>query len=663
MSDASITESEFVLSSFFSYVLYVCSRQLEESTRSALLYNEGVDSLAEQVTSLRSELEQQRWRVSDAQRELTETQEGSAELEKLVSELRDQLADVVSLKFSVEEELAGASIRLKELQEELDLANSRSKRSVSEAARAKKELDVALRELQSSSESVAALRSAQERAEASVAELRASLTAVSEQLASSRAQCETLESELVELKCEHAESTGRMLTLAAEREVSGAVISGLRAKIAVLEETAAAHSDRVVQLTRACNEAQDRASRLEVAYHTARCDVEMIEAKDAEISALNKKLVEVLEIINIQQTTLEEAEKREIEFAEKRLKLQKIAVDADAQAKELSLKVIDLTQMLGKSQSDLMQVTSQLKDKKNELSALKNAVTAMISSGDGIDVGATKADGQTSNRDGSSPSREGEGPSSPHDASVRLQLQKRWRDDLWSQGLDLQSAMSDVASITDAIAPLIASIGKSDSIGAAPVAAPSAGAVSSTPKTRMRKVMEKRQSDSVLPAEIDGSSLSAAVQVVMERMHEFHSTLLSPPWEDKTIEEATTEIINAHIVDLKPVVLHSSKPSVSSNGGIPKAVVKVLLKWLMRIMRKRNGRRVGLDTRADTYTGSRQHYESPLRGVGIMTTSVSPGIESHIGMYRSNVEQLNDSIVSSMWDVSTDSIGDHFEEN
>ena len=107
--------------------------------------------------------------------------------------------------------------------------------------------------------------------------------------------------------------------------------------------------------------------------------------------------------------------------------------------------------------------------------------------------------------------------------------------------------------------------------------------------------------------------------------------MLSPPWEDKTIEDATEEILNGHIVTLKqhsPDILLSQ---LKKEFAVQKSIMRAIIKMLLRVIRRFKALRI---------------------------QAACPKKEDSIATLKKSEELDDSSSSSSWWNISGDSILD-----
>lgn len=236
------------------------------------------------------------------------------------------------------------------------------------------------------------------------------------------------------------------------------------------------------------------------------------------------------------------------------LRYQTLAADAcvnkSQSIADLQEKVTEITENYAKMQFDYMQVRSELNEKRKEVEALRS-------------VSAKKV-------------------GSMHAAASDLVLQSRWRDDLWTQGLELQSAVTDLTNIIRAIESGLRAVKPEEDARASPSSDTEAIATGKTRlSTRLRIKIENKKH--LMYREVE--DVNHVLSNIMERLMTFQTTLLTPPWEDKTVEQATEELLKGKLVELKRGKCTQEKEL----DGLKREVIvsKAIIKMLVRVMRKK----------------------------------------------------------------------------
>lgn len=276
-------------------------------------------------------------------------------------------------------------------------------------------------------------------------------------------------------------------------------------------------------------------------------------------------------------------------------------------------KIVELTGKCIKMQFDYKQVCAQLLEKDNEIKTLRSVSITMnesVCAGD------------------------------------NLVLQSRWRDELWTQGLELQSAVTDLTNILrsaeSGLRPTKAvNVNDPDCCNSSVNESQAVANYKPRLSTRLRvKIESKKQ---LMHSELAG--VNQVLSEIMDRLHIFQTTLLTPPWEDKTVEQATEELIKGKLVKLKRV--ESQREQGLHGLKCQATVFKAVIKMLLRVMRKKIATKFS---------------ESPAPARFASTNANRTVIEDDVPLDYSMDCGAQDDIVnysrSSVWDISSDEEAD-----
>lgn len=565
------------------------------------------------------------------------------ELTRVVSELRKELGNISSLKFTVEEELAVCSVQVSELENELNISNMRSRRAIAESAKAKKELDLTLAELKKVSEAHCTLKGAYENTELQSKDIQSKLQKAEELCALMGNRTTDSESLITSLR-------DSLDAACAERDVLRSELDACKQNVVAKAAEALEARDSMIAISSELEDVKSKLvvteSKLLVAVSTTdefMSDATRNSDMQTENDSLKEKIVTLSALINEQQQALDAAAAHELESATNRGIFQKIAVESDAQAKRFGDQVVELSRLVANNQGEILHLKSQLKEKRNELKAMNQAVASMLK-------GETASSGSTKSKNVEKTASSDNGRMTETSPSVQQQM--IWRDDLWTQALDIQSAVTDVATVIDGILPALKKLLSSTTEESVIHTSDSPSSVSSRPvrNTRMKAAaaMKKSENNPELysPTSIPSAeTLGMSIQNILDQLHDFQAVLLSPPWNDETVFAASSEIISGNIVPLKNSQC-KRHAAASSNVLVMKAVIRMLLR-VVRSQRKVVSESISSKTTMDSELAMEDivNYNSEL-------LSKTKYLESsrHTGS-----DLMNESNASSIWNVSDES--------
>jgi chromosome segregation ATPase len=277
-------------------------------------------------------------------------------------------------------------------------------------------------------------------------------------------------------------------------------------------------------------------------------------------------------------------------------------------------KIVELTEKFAKMQFDYNQVCAQLREKSDEIDALRSV---------SIDRSRSTC------------------------AADDFVLQSRWRDELWTQGLELQSAVTDLTSILRSIESGMRATKAANNLHSDDSSANETETVaSSKPRlsTRLRVKIESRKQS--VHSELAG--VNQILSEIMDRLHIFQTTLLTPPWEDKTVEQATEELIKGKLVQLKYV--ESLKARDAHGLKYQATVFKAIIKMLLRVMRKKIATKSSKSQVPYTLASSN---EAVIKSNTAAIEDVPLDYSMDCGAQGDNEDVVNYSR-SSVWDISSD---------
>lgn len=599
--------------------------------------NKNIDDLRSVINSLQSDIDCHKEEYESA---AMEWKQEKSELTRLISALRTEAAELSALKFSVEEDLASSSVRIASLEDEMAAAHSRSRRSIAEAAKTKKQLDMTLSELQKITESYTIVRGTHEKCESRLEEVK-------EKLSRSEEVCKQFLGRSADTESTISSLRESLETAIAERDVVQSELSACRQNMFFSSKQSQDSKLIIEKLTSECESMKTKLvtteSKLLVALSATeeyRCNDKTAQNWEIEKATMCQKIDSLSALVVEQQKALDAASAYEAESGSNRAVFQKIATDADAQAKRFGDQVIELSRLLASSQGEILHLKSQLKEKRSELKAMNEAVTSMLT-GDSSVVG-TKHTVSIAAKSFLSPSGVGETLTSPS-----VQQQMVWRDELWTQALDIQSSVTDVATAIDSVSPMIEQYRKSKCTDE-PLSPTNSNNSPPARNTRMKVAASLKKGVGERPEIPSAESLSVRIQYVLEQLHNFQTVLLSPPWNDETITDVATEIISGNIVPLKP-----SHRRRAFGSNINALVMKALIHMLVKVVRSRtpkNDKNISCNNANRMLVKPTTIFAEDEAGINYRSANLDTRLYE-----RAAYDMMNESNTSSIWNVSDES--------